>query len=201
MKKTKNAALVAVGAAALPLLTAFPASAVPEPSAKAQVVRSACPGEVSVSEDGGRVNVKIKNFKASVGGDVNPKEAQKSCSFSISIRIPQGFTGAVASTDTRLAADLDPGVVGELTQSYRWRGSPGSDVSMHAVAGHKGNLQFTDMVPTAQLKYARCDAPEFLDLETRIRVKSSDPSEEGWLSLDSPGGGMTYSFAYKVCNR
>ncbi|WP_242882455.1 DUF4360 domain-containing protein [Actinomadura litoris] len=201
MKNTKNAALVAVGAAALPLLTAFPASAAPEPSVKAQVVRSACPGEVSVSENGSRVTVKIKNFKAAVGGDVDPQEAQKSCSFSISLRIPQGFTWAVASTETRLKANLDPGVVGELTQSYRWRGSPGSDVSPHAVAGRKGNLQFTDMVPTAQLKYARCDAPDFLDLETRIRVQPSDPSEEGWLSLDFPEGGMTYSFAYKVCDR
>ncbi|WP_242908292.1 DUF4360 domain-containing protein [Actinomadura terrae] len=197
--KTRNTTLVAIGAITLPLLTAVPASAAPKPAAKVQVIRSICPGEVSVSEDGGRVNVTIKNFKASVGPDVNPAEGQKSCGFLVNIHIPQGFTWAIANTDTRATADLDPEVVGEIMQSARMWGSPGADVSTHQFTGHKGNLLFTDKVPVSQLKYARCGAPDLLDLETRIRVTSSDPSGEGWVSLDFPEGGITYSIAYKKC--
>ncbi|WP_242882451.1 DUF4360 domain-containing protein [Actinomadura litoris] len=201
MKKTRKAALAAIGATALPALTALPASADPAPPATIQVVSSptSCPVGtmvVSSSPREGRISLHPSNFKASVGKDVPAEEARKSCELSLRLIMPVSSTWALESIDSRGTANLDPEVVGEVSQSYHLQGSTRHHKIVHTLKAPNDTLRFEDETP---LEFAPCGQQRDLDLETRLRVKSPDEAGAGSVAMEFPGGGTTYNFVYKTC--
>ncbi len=201
MEKTGKAAFAAVGATALPLLTALPASADPAPPAVIQVesTPTSCPVETMVvasSPKDGRISLHPSSFRASVGKDVPAEAAQKSCKLALRLIMPVSSTWALESIGTNGTANLDRGVTGKVTQRYRLQGSARHHEISHTLKGPDATLQFDDETP---LEFAPCAEQRTLELETHLQVKSPDETRSGSIATEFPGGGTTYNFVYKSC--
>ncbi|MUN35838.1 DUF4360 domain-containing protein [Actinomadura litoris] len=200
MKNTKNAALVAIGAAALPLLTAPPVSAISKPGISITIGTISCAaGSMNLlpDSDPGRFRLRFStwDFAASVGKDVPAEKARKSCTFNLIFHFSVPSTWALESISSRGTADLEPEVTGKVTNEYQVSGTPAHEIS-HAINAPTRTWQFEDVTP---LVFLPCGAERSLILKTQLQVETTDPAKAGSISLDSPDEGATYSIAYKKC--
>jgi hypothetical protein len=204
------AAAIAVGA-----LSAAPASAaplrVPGPDGVtieiATVNGSGCPAgtaAVAVSDDKEAFTVTYSEYMAQAGGSSAPTDFRKNCQISMKVHVPQGFTYAIASTDYRGFAALEPGSSGIEKASYYFQGMPQTAAVSHNLSGaYSDNWQFTDTNDVAQLVYKPCGEERNFNVNTELRVLkgTSDPAKTSFMSMDSTDGSIktTYHFAWMQC--
>ncbi|MBT2207354.1 DUF4360 domain-containing protein [Actinomadura sp. NEAU-AAG7] len=200
MKKSRKAALAAIGATALPLLAAPPASATSKPGISFEIVITpmACTSmgfDITSTSEEARLHLSIGGLTASVGPDVPAKEARKSCKIMLKPHFSVPSAWALKSIDSRGTADLEPEVTGEVTNGYQVQGGPAHEIS-HKINAPTRSWHFEDETP---LEFVPCGQARNLNLETRLQVTTTDPAKSGSISLDSPGGGTTYRLVYKEC--
>jgi hypothetical protein len=201
--KTGKAALAALGAAALPALTALPASADPPPRVTVKVVAVRGCGASSASAvltppspEGFGLRLSVLSFKASAGKGVPAEEARKTCDVSLMILLPLGYTWALKTTAFRGTADLDPEATGEAAHRNWIQGKdPGHETS-HTIKAPTRSWQFEDQTPLEGL----CGEQRYLTLSTRLQVKAADTVRASSISMEEPPNDRTdYTFAYKSC--
>ncbi|HEX2143019.1 MAG TPA: DUF4360 domain-containing protein, partial [Glycomyces sp.] len=144
----------------------------------ATVNGSGCPAgtaAVAVNEGNTSFTVTYSDYLAQAGGNSDPTDFRKNCQLNLVVRIPSGFTYAIASADYRGFGHLEPGATGVQKASYYFSGDSATSSVTHTLdAPHSDNWQFTDTVETDQLSYKPCGEERNFNINTEIRVSAGD---------------------------
>ncbi|CAM3862436.1 DUF4360 domain-containing protein [Nocardiopsis rhodophaea] len=211
----KSLSVVAGAAALLSSLLAAPASAdfvitPPPPGSIAidlvTVNGSGCrPGTaaVAVAPDNTAFTVTYSEYLAMAGAGAKPTDSRKNCQLAVQVKVPQGYTYAIARADYRGYADLKKGATGTQKANYYFQGMPETVPVTHNLDGpHADNWQFGD--ETGVYVYAPCNAIRNFNINTELRVNAgtSDPNTTSFMAMDSTDGSITtvYHFSWKKCD-
>ncbi|TDD82212.1 DUF4360 domain-containing protein [Actinomadura rubrisoli] len=172
----------------------------------ATVNGSGCPKDtaaVAVSDDKEAFTVTYSAYTAQAGGNVASTDWRKNCQINMKVHVPQGFTYAIASTDYRGFASLEPGASAVEKASYYFQGMQDTRSISHNLKGtYADNWQFSDVNDVAQLVYKPCGEERNFNINTELRVtKGTDATKTSFISMDSTDGSYktTYHFAWKRC--
>ncbi|ONK14543.1 DUF4360 domain-containing protein [Streptomyces sp. MP131-18] len=209
-----------IGSAVVALLTTTPSSHIATPPyfldaptdrmviEVVTVNGSGCPAgtaAVAVSEDNTAFTVTYSEYLAQVGIGAGPTDFRKNCQLNLAIRVPQGFTYAVASVDYRGYAYLAEGASATQRAQYYFQGSPETDQFTHTFAGaYDDNWAANDVTDIEALVWAPCGELRNFNVNTELRVGAgtSNPQETtSFIAMDSTDGDVntTYQLAWKEC--
>jgi hypothetical protein len=207
--------LLTAGALALSSLAAAPAPvelapAPPDGSVKVQVATAAgsgCPaGSYAVAADPANsfFTVTYDNFIAQAGAGTRPTDARRNCQISVVVKVPQGFTYAIAKTDYRGYANLARGAYATEKANYYFQGmSQTASISHRFNGAWNDSWQATDKVGIAAMVFRPCGEQRNFNINTEIVVNagSSSRSATSFMTMDSTDGDFEtiYHFAWKTC--
>jgi len=191
-------------------LAGAPAPAADDPPAGGRLVidvvtvnGSGCrPGTAAVgmSADNRFFTVTYSEYMVQVGTG-GKKHEKKKCKLDLVVRVPPGYTYAIAQVDYRGFAHLEPGATGLQTTSYHFQGQSQPVNTDHPFAGPLDD-DWTTTDVTA-LVYATCGKVRTLNIDTEItaNIGTADPATTSVLAMDSTDGSLTttYRFAWKRC--
>lgn len=160
---------------------------------------------VAMEPDNSFFTVTYSDYLAQVGVGAAPTDSRKNCQISVVVRVPQGFTYAIAKSDYRGFASLQPGAYGVERANYYFQGMSGTAISSHRFNGpYEQGWQATDRVGIAALVYKPCGEARNFNVNTEVIVNpgSSNPkSTTSFMTMDSYDGDFetVYHFAWKRC--
>jgi len=197
--------VAAIAGVALSLVTAplvsGPADAPPSGNITVQVVSvmgSGCPaGTVAVapSPDNTAFTITYSRFTAQTGGGAAATDRRKNCQLGLQLRIPSGFTYAVASADYRGYASLQPGATAEERANYYFQGDSQNQYVSHRLAGPwDDNWQATDAADVAALVFAPCGVTRNLNVNQELRVNAGSSRGTSFITMDSTDGSISTVF-------
>jgi hypothetical protein len=167
---------------------------------------SGCPAGtaiVTVSRDNTSFRVRYRSYVAQAGGNSKPTDFRKNCQLNLLVRIPQGFTFAIARANYRGTANLKRGVSGLERAAYYFTGSPATAFVDHTLAGPFNNRwSFTDIKPVAQLVFAKCGKATNLNINTELRVRATGrPAAKSTMTMSATTGDVDtiFHFSWKTC--
>lgn len=209
-------ASAALAAASLLLAPAVPSptaeTAADPPSGKitisvAAVNGSGCrPGTaaVSVAPDNTAFTVTYSEYLAQAGGSSKPTDFRKNCQIALRVRVPQGFTYAIARADYRGFASLNRAATGTQQAGYYFQGFPETYRKTHTFPGPRsGNWQVSDQVEVGALVYAPCGAERNFNINTELQTVTRNGAGDpvSFMAMDSTDGSINtvYHFAWKRC--
>ncbi len=208
---------LATGATLLAALaaTAAPAFATPVPLPTDKMYidvvsanGSGCPwgtAAVTVSPDNKAFTVAYSEFTAQVGLGAKPTDFRKNCQLGLNVRVPQGYTYAIASTDHRGFAHLERGASATQTAFYYFQGERQTTRIRHNFRGPTdGDWQRTDKIGISSLSFLPCGEDRYLNVNTELRVNagwSDRKKTTSLLTMDSTDGNLdtVYHVAWKKC--
>lgn len=174
----------------------------------AAVNGSGCPAgttNVSAAADNTSFTVAYSDYLVQVGVGAKPTDFRKNCQLSVRIRVPQGFTYAIAQAEYRGFAHLAAGANGLQQAGYYFQGHSSTGYSVHPLQGpFSDNWLTTDRTDVAALVYAPCGEERLLNINTELRVSagSSDTAKTtSFIWMDSAKGSVRtiYQLAWKQC--
>jgi hypothetical protein len=165
------------------------------------------PGTAAVALDRGNsfFTVTYSSFTAQVGVGARPLDARKNCQIAIVVRVPQGFTYAIAKTDYRGYANLQPGAFGTERANYYFQGMSPTAYASHRFDGPwDGVWQATDQVGITALVYRRCGENRNFNINTELIVNagtSNTHTTTSFMTMDStdPDFETVYHLQWKIC--
>ncbi|WP_171171771.1 DUF4360 domain-containing protein [Streptomyces sp. I05A-00742] len=169
---------------------------------------SGCPAgtaAVAVAGDNTAFTVSYSDYLAQVGLGSKPTDFRKNCQLGLNVRVPQGYTYAIAKADYRGFAHLQSGATGLEKASYYFQGMQQTTSANHRFTGpFSDDWQTTDVTDVDALVYAPCGTQRILNVNTELRVSagSSDPaSTTSFMAMDSADGSVNtlYHFEWKQC--
>jgi hypothetical protein len=197
------------------LAVAAPAQATPLPAPDEMMIidvvnanGSGCPpksAEIAVSPDNTAFTVTYSKYTAQVGPEATPLDFRKNCQLALDIKVPSGFTFAIASADYRGYANLQKGAWAQEAANYYFQGHSQSTRIQHNFKGPMDdNWQRTDKVGVASLSFLPCGERRYLNINTELRVNrgSSDAKKHtSFISMDSTDAAINtvYRVAWKKC--
>lgn len=197
------------------LAAGAPASAAPSPTPDemmtigvVKAIGSGCPpgtAAITVAPDNRAFTVAYSQYTAQVGPEASPLDFRKNCQLALDVRVPSGFTFAIASADYRGFANLQRGAYAEQIAGYYFQGYSTTTRNEHRFWGPMDdNWQRTDQVAIASLNYLPCGDRRFLNINTELRVNrgSSDSRRyTSFISMDSTDGSIRtiYRVAWRRC--
>lgn len=169
---------------------------------------SGCPGEsaaITVSEDNKAFTVTYSEYTAQVGPQSGPLDFRKNCQLALDVKVPSGFTFAIATADYRGFASLRNGAWAEQNANYYFQGYSQTTRTQHRFKGPmEDGWQRTDRVGIASLNYLRCGDRRFLNINTELRVNrgwSDTRKHTSFISMDSTDAAINtlYRVVWKKC--
>jgi hypothetical protein len=165
---------------------------------------SGCAPDMTVVSDSGdhtadTVMYADYTLLAGVGGDA--PDVSKSCTITVRVSPPPGFTAAIAQLDQRGAADLPAGATASALVSYQSEGSSTVTRADYALTGpHEDWWQSSHEVAEADQVFGACGQPQVITVKTELRVSMgmSDPESRADASIDSTDFATNY-FNWKEC--
>ncbi|MGI5212449.1 DUF4360 domain-containing protein [Plantactinospora sp. CA-290183] len=202
--------LMAIGGVVASLLAA---SVLAEPSAgppdrieiSVETVNgSGCPAgttNVNTAADNTAFTVSYSNFLAEAGPAAKPVDSRKNCQLNLAVRVPAGFTYAIARVEHQGFAHLQNGATGQQLAHYYFTGtSPTAHVSHEFSGPYTGDWQTSDQA--AALIYAPCGSQRNLNINTELRVDGGhSDSATSFITMDSSRGGVRtiYHLSWRTC--
>ncbi|MDX2540488.1 DUF4360 domain-containing protein [Streptomyces sp. WI04-05B] len=204
-----SGAVAALFAAAIPAQGAGSSFDNPPPDkiviTVATVNGSGCPAgtaAVAVSGDNTAFTVTYSDYLAQVGGNSDPTAFRKNCQLNLKVKVPAGFTYAIASADYRGFASLQRGASAIQRASYYFQGSSSTAFRTHSYNGPlNDNWQATDVTDWAQLVYAPCGVERNFNINTELRVNAGTSTGTSFMAMDSTDGDIftKYHLAWQPC--
>ncbi|WP_221322427.1 DUF4360 domain-containing protein [Actinoplanes sp. L3-i22] len=210
--------LLTAGAAALAAVAiAAPAQAGPRPEPtpdQRMTIRvvnangSGCPDgttKIAVSPDNTAFTLTYSDYTAQVGPKATPLDFRKNCQLALDVKVPTGFTFAIASADYRGYASLARGAWAQESANYYFQGHSRTTRFEHTLKGpFDDDWQRGDRVGIASLSYLPCGERRFLNINTDLRVNrgSSDArTQTSFISMDSTDAAINtvYHVAWRKC--
>jgi hypothetical protein len=208
-----TAALVAAAAAIAPV-SAGGDSFFPDPPDDKIVIDvvtvngSGCPAgsaAVAVSMDNTKFTVTYSEFLAQVGVGARPTDFRKNCQLNLIVHVPQGFTYAIAQTDYRGYANIQPGASFTEKANYYFQGMSQTTPISHTFTGAMDdNWQATDRVAVDQLVYKPCGEERNFNINAELRVNagtSNTAQTTSFATMDSTDTDVKteYHFHWLTC--
>jgi hypothetical protein len=174
----------------------------------AAVNGSGCPAgttTVTAASDNTSFTVAYSDYLVQVGVGAKPTDFRKNCQLSVLVKIPQGFTYAIAQADYRGYASLAAGASGLQQAGYYFQGTTPTAYATHPLQGpFSDNWQTSDKTDVAALVYAPCGEDRLLNINTELRVSAgtSDATKTtSYIWMDSAKGSVRtiYQLAWKQC--
>jgi hypothetical protein len=188
--------------------TGFLGSPVPPPNDKivvdvVTINGTGCrPGtaRTAVSADNTAFTVSYSEYIAQIGPGIPSTESRKNCLLSVRVRVPSGFTFAIASLDTRGFASLGAGAKATATNSFWFQGNSATLPVAHDLMGPLDNdWQTTDSTPITALVWHPCGAQRNLNINTSLRVLTgTDRTLTNWVGTDAHDGSVETLFHYDL---
>ncbi len=167
---------------------------------------SGCPAgtaAVAAASDNTAFTVTYSDYLAEAGAGSDPTDFRKNCQLNLLIRIPQGFTYAIAKADYRGFASLANGATALQRANYYFAGQSATTAVNHNLRGPMSDSwQFTDVTESASLVWAPCGATRNLNVNTELRVRAGTVSSaNSFIAMDSTDGSIrtVYHFSWKSC--
>ncbi|GGN96695.1 hypothetical protein GCM10010112_88180 [Actinoplanes lobatus] len=169
---------------------------------------SGCPSgtaQIQVSPDYTAFTVTYSTYTALVGPTATPLDFRKNCQLVLNIKVPGGFTFAIASADYRGYASLRAGAYGQQAANYYFQGQSRTARSEHNFKGPmEDSWQNTDKVAITALNYLPCGERKYLNINTELRVNrgsSNSRKDTSFLSMDSTDAAINtlYRVVWKKC--
>jgi hypothetical protein len=160
---------------------------------------------VAVAPDNRAFTVTYSEYLVQVGVGAKPTDWRKNCQLNLRVRVPQGFTYAIAQADYRGFASLEHGASGLQRANYYFQGMSQTAHVDHPLKGPlSDNWQATDITDVAQLVYSPCGEQRNFNINTELRalVGTSDPKKTtSFVTMDSTDGSIKtlYHFTWKTC--
>ena len=157
--------------------------------------------DVVVSPDGTSVSVLFDNFVVN-GGE---GERAESCSLSIPLNLPEGYSLGVYQVDYRGYANLGPRQAGLLAVDYAVGDRGNSRRFRHRLTGPQdGDFTFTERMRPGMLRRIGCGPQAKLDLTATLMFRRGEANSESVLALDSMDGtrspaGVTFAIDLQPC--
>ncbi|GAA2855684.1 hypothetical protein Acy02nite_08860 [Actinoplanes cyaneus] len=208
--------LLTAGATALAAVAiAAPAQARPNPVPDQRMtigvvnaIGSGCPDKtarIAVSPDNTAFTVTYSEYTAQVGPEASPLDFRKNCQLALDVKVPTGFTFAIASADYRGYASLARGAWAMESANYYFQGHATTTRFEHRFTGpFSDDWQRGDQVGIASLSFLPCGERRYLNINTDLRVNrgTSDARKEtSFISMDSTDAAINtvYHVAWRQC--
>jgi hypothetical protein len=156
--------------------------------------------KVYMSPDNTWFRVRYYDYVARTGGSSSSTEWRKTCQLGLLVHIPQGFTFAIAESDSRGKANLKDDASAQFITSYYFQGSSDTDSLAHDLAGPlHGTWTASDIVPV--LTWAPCSEQRILNVKTELRVYGGASNANNTVSLSSTEDSVDTLFhiGWKAC--
>jgi hypothetical protein len=172
------------------------------------VIGSGCKKDtyaVAVAPDNTAFTITYSEYLAQVGPGIPAAESRKNCQIVVNVKVPSGFTYAIAGVDYRGYLNLAKGATASQRANYYFQGSPQTVYTTHALPkGPKDdNWQASDQVGIAALVYKPCGAERYLNINTEVKVNAgtSSSSSSSFVTMDSTDGSVSteYHFSWMHC--
>lgn len=169
---------------------------------------SGCPSgtaAVAVASDNTAFTVTYSDYLAQVGVGSKPTDFRKNCQINMHVKIPQGFTYAIARADYRGFASLARGATALERANYYFQGKPDSVAKDHRFRGpYSNNWQASDVTDVTKLVWAPCGERHLFNVNTELRVEagtSDTDTTTSFMTMDSTDSSVNtiYHLAWKQC--
>ncbi|GAA3633840.1 DUF4360 domain-containing protein [Streptomyces fenghuangensis] len=191
-------------------LAAEPTSTVPDEKIQVginTVNGSGCPAgtaAVAVSPDNTAFTVTYSDYLAAAGVGTLPTDFRKNCQLNLDVRVPHGFTYAIAGVDYRGYAYLEGGATAVQKAHYYFQGQADSTSSSHRINGpYDNNWQTSDRAEIGELVWAPCGVVRNFNINTELRVDGGESADRttSFIAMDSTDGAVNtvYRIAWKKC--
>ncbi|KAH9861035.1 hypothetical protein IAQ61_010771 [Plenodomus lingam] len=180
-------------AAAAPALPTFEADNGPPPgTVKIKSVGyggTGCPqGTVSSTILGHRDTVTLifDEYVASIGPGIAVTEQRKNCQLNIALDYPGGFQYSILSADYRGYASIQKGVQGTLKSTYYFSGQTDQTSTAYTFEGPiTQDYLKHDEADSTSVVWSPCGQAGVLNINSQVRLTSSNPAATGLLTTDS----------------
>jgi uncharacterized protein DUF4360 len=169
---------------------------------------SGCPegtAAVAVSPDNTAFTVTYSAYTAQVGLGALATDWRKNCQLNLIVHVPSGYTYAIASTDYRGFAALEPGSSAVQKAGYYFQGSPSTTFFAHNFTSPLiDNWTTTDVTEVNDLVWAPCGTLRNFNVNTELQVDkgtSNVKTATSSITMDSTDleFSTTYHFAWQEC--
>ncbi|WJK40456.1 DUF4360 domain-containing protein [Solwaraspora sp. WMMA2056] len=205
---TRHGFLAALGAA-LALSLATPAHAAPvttphTPDSDITVEVLAANGSgcapgtavVVANPDKSGFRIRYFDFVASAGRGVDTTASRKNCQLGVLVKVPAGWTFAVATADYRGRARIPAGATGRQRTHYYWQGSSESSRTEATFGGpYNSYWSAEDVAPV--LYYLPCGQQRVLNINTELRVEAGTATTVASMSMTTTEGDVDTLFNLK----
>ncbi len=157
---------------------------------------------VAVSPDNTAFTVQFSDYAAGVGPGFGPVESRRNCQLNLRVRVPSGYTYAIAGYDHVGFLSLAQGAQAMLRSEFHFQGQSSAPLATWQFQGpREDEWQVSNRVEPAALIYAPCGEQRSLNLNTEIRVMkgASPPSATSFMSMDTGGRAQLYQLVWKRC--
>ncbi|KAF2247553.1 hypothetical protein BU26DRAFT_349510 [Trematosphaeria pertusa] len=148
-----------------------------------------CPqGSMSsqVSSDRTTMTLIFDEYIASIGPGIAVTEQRKNCQINVDLQYPGGFQYSVLSADYRGYAAVQKGVTGTLKSTYYFSGqTQQSSTEYNFVGPVNGDYLKHDEADSTSIVWSPCGANGMLNINSQVRLTSSNTSATGMLTTDS----------------
>jgi hypothetical protein len=195
-------------ASASPTSPTSPAAAPPDGAAIVSVTGfgSGCTSDSVKASwgDASAFRVTYGDFRARAGGDSGPLDFVKSCSVSVELAIPAGYTAALTGAKSLLYAEVADGATATHRTRAYWQGTTAENRWTRAQHGPFADSWIsTGSADPAQLVYSPCGENRRLQITTTLTVArgTSSPVETSSIEFDNSWGGAnaSYRLTWKAC--
>ncbi|WP_430782676.1 DUF4360 domain-containing protein [Actinoplanes sp. G11-F43] len=168
---------------------------------------SGCPkgtAVVSVSPDNKAFTVAYSQFVAQVGPEAKATDFRKQCQLALDVKVPEGYTYAVAGADYRGYARLEKGAYATGTAYYYFQGESHTTSSRRQFDGFMDqDWQISDKVAIQSMSWLPCGEKRYLNINTELRVQApkAPKGTTSFITMDSSDGNLetVYRVSWAKC--
>jgi len=156
---------------------------------------------VAVASDGKSFTVTYSEYLAGVGPSFKVTEGRRNCQINLKVLTPSGFTYAIASADYRGYGSFAKPATANQLANYYFQGMPETVKQNHNITPRQDDWQFGDSVPVEALVYKPCGEIRNLNINTELRVNSTNKKVDNYVEMDSTDGHIQteYHFSWLKC--
>ena len=155
----------------------------------------------TIASDAESFTLLFDEYIAETGPFVSRRDSRKFCQITLDLKVPQGWSYAIADFDYRGWASLDYGVY--ATQSARYYFDRNREGSFQTTirGSFDDDYLMSDSIDFDSLVWSPCGEHRLLNIKTQISLRSRDRNAEGIITVDSLDGKVRqiYGLQWRRC--
>ncbi|TKX19998.1 hypothetical protein C1H76_7882 [Elsinoe australis] len=145
-----------------------------------------------ISADRTYMTLIFDSYVASLAPGVAVTENRKNCQLNVGLHYPGGFQYSIFSADYRGYAALDKGVTGTQKSTYYFSGQTQQTSTETTFTGPMSkDYLINDQAESTSAIWSPCGAEGLLNINSQVRLTSTDKKASGLLTTDSVDAKIT----------